>query len=69
VRSKGVVLPAPSIGQALGLGYGGEQLSIQELVPESAVERLGKAILPRRSWLDVSRRGLIFSLQRLRAWA
>jgi len=57
VRPEGVVLPAPAIGQALGLGHGGDQLCVQELVRESAVERLGKAVLPRRSWFDVGRVG------------
>jgi len=30
-----------------GLGHGGEQLGVQELIPEPAVERLGKAVLQR----------------------
>jgi len=42
-----VVLPAPAIGEELGLGSRGEQLSVEELVPEPPVERLGKAVLPR----------------------
>jgi hypothetical protein len=42
-----VVLPLPAISQGLGLGHGGEQLGVQELIPEPAVERLGKAVLPR----------------------
>jgi len=41
-----VVLPPPAISQGLGLVHGGEQLSVQELIPEPAVERLGKAVLP-----------------------
>ena len=32
-----VVLPAPAIGQALGLCHGGEQLGIEEFIPEPAV--------------------------------
>jgi len=47
VRPEGVVLPAPAIGQALGLIHRGEQLGVEELVPEPAVERLGKTVLPR----------------------
>jgi len=50
----GVVLPAPAIGQGLRLRHGAEQLCVQEFVPKPAVERLGKAVLPRGSWLDVS---------------
>jgi len=52
-----VVLPAPAIGQDLRLRSCGEQRSVEELIPESAVERLGKAVLPRGSWLDVGRAG------------
>ncbi len=52
-----VVLPAPAIGQNLCLWGCGEQLGVEELIPEAAVERLGKAVLPRRSWLDVGRGG------------
>ncbi len=54
---EGVVLPAPTISQALGLSHRGEQLGIEELIPEPAVERFGKAVLPRRSWFDVGRSG------------
>jgi len=32
---------------------GGEQLCVQELILEPAVERLGIAVLPRRSWFEV----------------
>jgi hypothetical protein len=32
----------------------GKQLGVEELVPESAVEGFGKAVLPREAWLDVS---------------
>lgn len=55
VRTEGVVLPAPTIGQALGLSHRGEQLGIKELIPEPSVERFGKAVLPGGSWLDVGR--------------
>jgi len=55
--AEAVVLPAPAIGQALGLGHGGEELCGQDLVPESTVERLGKAVLPRRCCFDVGRVG------------
>lgn len=57
MRPEDFVLPAPSIGQALRLGDVGEQLYVQDLIPESPVERLGNAVLPPRSWLDVARDG------------
>jgi len=41
------LLPPPAISQGLGPGHGGEQLDVQELIPEPAVERLAKAPLPR----------------------
>ena len=53
MRPEGVVLPAPAIGQALGFRHRGEQLGVEEFIPEPAVERLGKAVLPRCSWFDV----------------
>jgi len=49
-----VVLPSPSVGQALGLNHRSEQLDVEELVSESAVQGLSKAVLPRGAWLDVS---------------
>ena len=47
MRLEGVVLPAPTIGQDLGLSDSGEQLGIEDLIPEPAGERFGKAVLPR----------------------
>jgi hypothetical protein len=47
----------PPIGQDLRLRGCAEQLSVEELIPESAVERLGKAVLPLGTWLDVIRTG------------
>lgn len=40
---EGVVLPAPAIGEGLRLCNGAEQLGIEELIAEPAVER-------RRAW-------------------
>jgi hypothetical protein len=57
MRPECVVLPAPVICQQLSLGSRGEQLGVEELIPEPAVERLGKAVLPRLSGLDVGRAG------------
>ena len=34
-----------------------ERLGVEELIPEPAVERLGKAVLPWGSWFDVGRGG------------
>jgi hypothetical protein len=36
----------PAISQALRLRHSGEQLGVQELVSEPAVERISKAVLP-----------------------
>jgi hypothetical protein len=47
MRPEGVALPAPAISQGLGLSHRGEQLGIEEFIPEPAVERLGKPVLPR----------------------
>jgi hypothetical protein len=41
-----VVLPAPAISQELSLGSRGEQLGVEELIPESAVKRFGKGRSP-----------------------
>jgi hypothetical protein len=57
VRPECVVLPAPAISQQLSLWSCGEQLSAEELIPEPAVERFRKAVLPRGSRLDVGRAG------------
>jgi len=57
MRPQVVVVPSPVIIQGLGLCHGGEQLGIQELIPEPSVERLGKAVLPRCSWSDLVRGG------------
>ena len=57
-----VVLPAPAISQELSLGSRCKQLGIEELVPESPVERLRKAVLPRGSRLDVGRTGGVAGL-------
>lgn len=57
MRPDCVVLPAPAIGQGLSLRSCGEQLGIGELIPEAAIEWLGKAVLPWRSWRDVDRAG------------
>ncbi len=45
-----VVLQAPAIGQALGLSHRGEQLGVEEFIPDAAVERLGKPVLPWGAW-------------------
>jgi hypothetical protein len=35
---EGVVLPAPAVGQALSHSHRGKQFSVEELIPEPAVE-------------------------------
>ena len=49
--------PAPTIGQALGLRHRGEQLSVEELIVEPAIERFRESVLPGGSWRDISRAG------------
>ena len=50
-------VPGPAISQKLSLGSRGEQLDVEELIPETDVERLGKAVLPWRSGFDMGRTG------------
>lgn len=57
MRLERVVLPSPAIGEELSLWCCGEQLSVEELIPESSIERLRKAVLPRGRRLDVGRAG------------
>jgi len=38
MRPQVVAIPPPAISQGLGLGHDGEQLGVQELIPEPAVE-------------------------------
>jgi hypothetical protein len=42
----GVVLPPPAICHAVGFRHRGEQLGVEEFIPEPAVEGCGKAVLP-----------------------
>ena len=57
VWTEAVLLPPSSNTQGLSLGNRGEQLGIEEFIPEPAFERLSKAALPWGSRLDVGRRG------------
>jgi len=57
MRPERVVLPAPAISQELSFWSRGEQLGVEELIPEPSVERLGKAVLPWGSRRDVGRAG------------
>ena len=59
---KRVVLPAPAISQELSLGSCGEQLGVEELIPEASAERFCKAVLPWGSRLDVGRAGGVAGL-------
>jgi hypothetical protein len=40
---EGVVLPAPALGQALGFRHRGEQLGVEEFIPEPTVRRRPQA--------------------------
>jgi hypothetical protein len=46
-----------AIGLELSLRRRGEKLDIEELISGAPVERLGKALLPRGSRLDIGRAG------------
>ena len=62
MRPERVVLPELAIGEELSFGCRGEQLGVEELITEPAVERLSKAVLPWGSWLDVGRAGGVAGL-------
>ena len=51
--SDGIVEPSPLLDEYRCLGQCVEDLSVQELVPQLAVEALVVAVLPRASRLDV----------------
>jgi len=57
MRSVGVVLDSGLFSQQLGFLQRGEQLGVQEFIPEPAVERVGKAVLPWGSRRYVARAG------------
>ena len=46
VRSVGVVLDSMLLSQQLGFLHRGEQLDVQEFIPEPAIERFHEWILP-----------------------
>ena len=53
MRPDVVVVVSPSGQLAPGVGQAVEQLLVQELVPQTAVERLDEAVLLRLSGVDV----------------
>ena len=55
--AESVVLPSPTIFQDLRLLGCDEQLSVEPLIPEEAVEGFHESILPWRSRRDVGRAG------------
>lgn len=55
MRADGVVVPAPGLDQDLGLGQRVEDLAVQKLVTQRAVERFTVAVLPWAARRDVER--------------
>ena len=55
MRPEGVVLPAVVLDDHAGFGEGPELLPIKTFVPESSVEALHIAVLPRAAGFDVDR--------------
>lgn len=55
MQPDGVVLPPPALDQDFGLQQRVKDLSLQELVPQFAVEALDVAILPGTARLDIQR--------------
>lgn len=49
MRSVDVVFESVLLSQQLGLLHRGEQLNIQELIPEPAIERFHEWVLPRQA--------------------
>src|SRR5215218_7498328 len=52
-RADRVVVPTPALDDDLGLLERGDDLAVEQLVPELGVEALDVAVLPRRAWGDV----------------
>ena len=55
----GVVVDAPVLDDDLGLEEGVEQLAVEELVAEAAVEALDPGVLPRAARVDEDRVGAV----------
>src|SRR5918995_5465351 len=53
VRPDRFVVPAPCLDDDLGLLERGEDLAVEQLVPELGVEALDVAVLPRAAWGNV----------------
>ena len=58
----GVVVPAPALDQHLCLAKRGEDLAVEQLVPELGVEALAIPILPGTTRLDEQRYGAFTSV-------
>ena len=50
-----IIFPAPLFNQYPGFGQRGEDLSIQQLIPQFTVERLNIAVLPWTAGFDEQR--------------
>ena len=55
VRSELIVLPSPAFDENLCLPQRVEDLTVEKLIPEFAIERLIVAVLPRAAGLDEQR--------------
>ena len=55
MRSSGIVQPPPLLDEYDGLVQGVEDLTVQELVPQLAIETLVVAVLPWTARLDEQR--------------
>ena len=53
MRSLGIVVTPPAFDQHLGFVERGEDLSVEKLIPELAVEAFIVAVFPRAPWRDV----------------
>ena len=62
------VLPAPAIGQVLGHCHRGERFSVEEFIPDSAVDGFSKAVFHREPGSMYAVLVLLYLYQRRRAW-
>lgn len=56
-----VVLPSPAVGQELGCSLRDDELIVEELIHEPAVEQLSHAVLPWGAWFHVDRSAAVIA--------